>query len=421
MLAEFNTGSTGFMLVATSLVMLMTPGLAFFYGGLVGRKHTLTIMTQSFVSLGWTTVIWFAVGYSLCFSGGENGVIGNLDMAFLRGTTLHSAFGDGAIPLYVFVAYQMMFAIITPALITGAFANRVRFPAYLLFLTLWLFLVYFPLVHMVWGGGYLAQTWGVLDFAGGIVVHASAGMAALASVFYVGRRRTPDRGPHSIPLVALGTGLLWFGWYGFNAGSELQVDEITVTAFLNTDVAASFAAMTWLVLAWVLEKKPKFVGLLTGAVAGLATITPAAGFVTPSHAAIIGIAAGFVCYVAVALKNKLQWDDALDVWGVHGVGGTIGIIMLGLFATKAVNPAGADGLLTGESGGLHFFLVQTIAVLLVSVYCFVFTYVMLAVIRLVMPVVVTEEEEASGLDMALHGESAYESDLGDTLAPPVMH
>jgi Amt family ammonium transporter len=245
----FDTGSTGFMLIATSLVMLMTPGLAFFYGGLVGRKNVLAIMTQSFVSLGWTTVIWFACGYSLCFSG-DGPIIGNLDLAFLRGVDLNTPFGDGQIPLFLFVSYQMMFAIITPALITGAFANRVRFTAYMAFLTAWLFCVYFPLVHMVWGGGLLAD-WGCLDFAGGIVVHASAGMAALASVFFVGKRQAADRGPHSIPLVALGTGLLWFGWYGFNAGSELRVDTVTVTAFLNTDIAASFAAVAWLVIAWL--------------------------------------------------------------------------------------------------------------------------------------------------------------------------
>ncbi len=405
----FDTGSTGFMLVATSLVMLMTPGLAFFYGGLVGRKNVLAIMIQSFVSLGWTTVIWFVVGYSLCFSGGQGEVIGNFDLAFLMGTNLNSTFfGNSDIPLYVFVAYQMMFAIITPALISGAFTNRVRFPAYLMFLTLWLFFVYFPLVHMVWGGGLLAEM-GVLDFAGGIVVHASAGMAALASVYYVGKRNIIERGPHSIPLVALGTGLLWFGWYGFNAGSELKVDTITVTAFLNTDVAASFAAITWLILAWILEKKPKFVGLLTGAVAGLATITPAAGFVTIQHAVLIGVSAGVVCYFAVALKNKLHWDDALDVWGVHGVGGTLGVILLGLFASSAVNPmVTTNGLLLG--GGFSFFLTQLVSVLVVCIYCFVFTYVMLKVINLITPVKVTREEEEAGLDSSLHGEIAYEQD-----------
>ena len=238
----FDTGNTGFMLVATSLVMLMTPGLAFFYGGLVGRKNVLSIMIQSFVSMGVTTILWYAVGFSLCFSGGEGGVIGNLDHAFLRGIDPTTPFGDGQIPMLVFIAYQMMFAIITPALITGAFSNRVRFPAYLIFLVVWLLAVYFPFVHMIWGGGLLAE-WGVLDFAGGIAVHNIAGMAALASVLYVGKRRVAESGPHSIPLVALGTGLLWFGWYGFNAGSQLRVDQITSLAFLNTDIAASFAAI----------------------------------------------------------------------------------------------------------------------------------------------------------------------------------
>ncbi|HVD90069.1 MAG TPA: ammonium transporter, partial [Jatrophihabitantaceae bacterium] len=330
-----DTGNTGFMLLCTSLVMLMTPGLAFFYGGLVGRKNVLAIMMQSFVSMGWTTVIWFAFGYSLCFSGGAGGVIGNLDKAFLNGVSLDSpAAANPSIPEIVFVAYQMMFAIITPALITGAFANRITFKAYMIFLTAWLILVYFPFVHMVWGGGLLQQ-WGVLDFAGGIVVHNIAGIAALASVPYVGRRQVEDHGPHSIPLVALGTGLLWFGWYGFNAGSEFRVDATTAVAFLNTDLAASFAAIAWLALAWALEKRPSFVGLLTGAVAGLATVTPAAGYVSPVAAVIIGIASGAVCYGAVAFKNRLKWDDALDVWGVHGVGGFLGIVMLGLLATTA--------------------------------------------------------------------------------------
>jgi len=405
----FNTGSTGFMLVASSLVMLMTPGLAFFYGGLVGRKNVLTIMIQSFLSLCWTTVMWFVCGYSLCFSGGEGGLIGNLNMAFLNGTSLNSMFmGNHEIPLYVFVAYQMMFAIITPALISGAFANRVNFKAYFLFLTFWLLLVYFPLVHMIWGGGLLAK-WGVLDFAGGIVVHASAGMAALASVLYVGKRKVAERGPHSIPLVALGTGLLWFGWYGFNAGSEFRVDNITVAAFLNTDVAASFAGITWLLIAWVLEKKPKFIGLLTGSVAGLATITPAAGYVTIGHAALIGIVSGIVCYFAVAMKNKLKWDDALDVWGVHGVGGSIGILMLGLFATSAVNPSVINqGWLIG--GSPTFFITQLVSILLVCTYCFLFTYLMLVIINFITPVKVTAEEEEAGLDSALHGEIAYEQD-----------
>jgi ammonium transporter, Amt family len=399
---NFDTGNTGFMLVATSLVMLMTPGLAFFYGGLVGRRNVLSIMLQSFVSMGWTSVIWFAVGYSLCFSG-DGAIIGNFDKAFLISVSPTDVLPGNNIPLIVFIAYQMMFAIITPALITGAFTNRIRFGAYLVFLTLWLLFVYFPAVHMIWGGGAL-QKWGVLDFAGGIVVHATAGMAALASVFFVGKRKVAEKGLHSIPLVALGTGLLWFGWYGFNAGSELKVDGVTSLAFMNTDTAASFAAMAWLAIEWYFQKKPKLIGLLTGSVAGLATITPAAGYVTIPVAAFIGVAAGGVCYFAVNLKNRMGWDDALDVWGVHGVGGILGVVMLGVFATKAVNPAGANGLLHGDSG---FFVKQVVAVAGFGLYAFVFSYLALILIEKFMPVRTTKEEEAEGLDQVLHGEEAY--------------
>ncbi len=400
----FDTGNTGFMLVATSLVMLMTPGLAFFYGGLVGRKNVLAIMIQSFVSMGVTTVLWYVCGYSLCFSGGEGAVIGDLHNAFMRNMSPGAAFaGSSSIPLLVFFAYQMMFAQITPALVTGAFTNRVNFKAYLIFLVVWLLGVYFPLAHMVWGGGFLAKH-GVLDFAGGIVVHATAGFAALASVFFVGRRRVADPAAHSIPLVALGTGLLWFGWYGFNAGSELKVDAVTALAFVNTDVAASFAAVTWLVLAWVIEKKPKFVGLLTGSIAGLATITPAAGYVTTQSAVLIGIAASVVCYVAVGLKNKLRWDDALDVWGVHGVGGVLGVISLGVLGSKFVNAGGADGLV---HGGVRFFLKQTAAVTATAAYAFAFTYAALFLIDRITPVRTSAEEETRGLDESVHGETAY--------------
>jgi Amt family ammonium transporter len=271
------------------------------------------------------------------------------------------------------------------------------------FLTGWLVLVYFPFVHMVWGGGILAQ-WGVLDFAGGIVVHNIAGIAALASVLYVGKRKIVDRGPHSIPLVALGTGLLWFGWYGFNAGSEFRVDSVTAAAFINTDLAASFAGVTWLLIEWMTTRKPKFVGLLTGSVAGLATVTPAAGFVSPQGAVIIGIVSGVVCFYAVALKNRLKWDDALDVWGVHGVGGFLGIVMLGVLATKSFNPAGADGLLAGNT---TFFIRQCAAVIFSSVWAFGFTLGMLWLINRVTPVRVEASHERVGLDEALHGEQAY--------------
>jgi len=400
---NFDVGSTAFMLIATSLVMLMTPGLAFFYGGLVGRKSVLTIMMQSFVSLGITTIIWYIAGYSLCFSGDVGGIIGNFDMIFLKGVdinTVHSATNN--IPLLVFISYQMMFAVITPALITGAFAGRIKFKAYIIFEISWLFLVYFPFVHMVWGGGLLAQ-WGVLDYAGGIVVHATAGMAALASVFYVGKRKNVGTGPHSVPLIAIGTALLWFGWYGFNAGSELQVDGVTASAFLNTDIAASFASITWLVIEWKATGKPRFIGFLTGAVAGLATITPAAGYVTQSSAAIIGIVAGIVCYLAVSFKNKMHWDDALDVWGVHGVGGITGVIMLGILGNVIANPSGTNGLLYG---GIHFFLVELGSVTFAATYAFIISYLLLIIINKITPVRINPDEEAE-IDEIVHGEKAY--------------
>ncbi|HUO98654.1 MAG TPA: ammonium transporter [Rhizomicrobium sp.] len=399
---HLDTGNTGFMLLCCSLVMLMTPGLAFFYGGLVGRRNVLAIMMQSFASMGWTTVLWFVVGYSLCFSGDVGGVIGNLDLAFLRGVTLATPSPNPGIPLLVHIAYQMMFAIITPALITGAFANRVSFKAYMIFLTLWLLFVYFPFVHMVWGGGFL-QKWGVLDFAGGIVVHNIAGMAALASVLFVGRRLVTDSA-HSVPLVALGTGLLWFGWYGFNAGSEFAVDSVTATAFINTDLAASFGGIAWMIVGWLQEKRPSFVGLMTGAVAALATITPAAGYVSPTSAVLIGIAAGVICYYAVTLKNRLHWDDALDVWGVHGVGGALGVVLLGVFATTAYNANGANGLLAGN---FTFFGKQLAAIAFSSAWAFGFTYGMLWLINKFTPVHVDHDAEEKGLDEALHGEHAY--------------
>jgi Amt family ammonium transporter len=387
--------------------MLMTPGLAFFYGGLVGRKNVLTIMIQSFMSLGWTTVLWVVFGYSMCFGPDWHGLIGNPATYFmLNGVTLHTMFlgNDAGIPLIVHIAYQMMFAIITPALITGAFANRVTFKAYFIFLTGWLIFVYFPFVHMLWSPNGLLAKWGAEDFAGGIVVHASAGFAALASVLFIGRRYVIENKPHNVPLIALGTGLLWFGWYGFNAGSELRVDAVTASAFLNTDIAASFAAITWLMVEWARGRQPKFVGLLTGAVAGLATITPAAGYVSPLTAIIIGIASGVVCYYAVALKNKLQWDDALDVWGVHGVGGFLGITMLGIFGSHLWNPAGSDGLIYG---GSRFFFVQVASVIICSAWAFVFTYGFLWLISRITVTHVDRDAEETGLDITLHGEEAY--------------
>jgi len=399
-----DTGLTAFMLLATSLVMLMTPGLAFFYGGLACKKNILNVMIQSFVSMGWTSVLWFIFGYSLCFSGGEGGIIGNLDKAFYHGVhpdTLYSA--DKRFPEIVFIAYQMMFAIITPALITGAFANRITFKAYFIFLTFWQILVYYPFVHMIWGNGLLAK-WGVLDFAGGITVHATAGFAALASVIYVGKRRSMNTRPNNLPLMAIGTALLWFGWYGFNAGSELQVNGITSLAFINTDISASVAAITWLAIEWTTgNKRPTFAGLLTGSIAGLATVTPAAGYITYEMAFVTGILSSIICYAAVKLKNKMGWDDALDVWGVHGVGGLLGTILLGLFASKAINTNGANGLFFG---GTDFFIKELIAVVVTSIYAFIFTYLMLVLINKITRVKVTAEEEEQGLDSSYHGETA---------------
>jgi Amt family ammonium transporter len=403
-----DTGLTAFMLLATSLVMLMTPGLAFFYGGLACKKNILNVMMQSFVSMGWTSVLWFIFGYSLCFSGGEGGIIGNLDKAFYHGISPDTLFSeDKRFPEIVFIAYQMMFAIITPALITGAFANRITFKAYFIFLTFWQILVYYPFVHMIWGNGLLAK-WGVLDFAGGITVHATAGFAALASVIYVGKRSSINARPNNLPLMAIGTALLWFGWYGFNAGSELQVNGITSLAFINTDISASVAAVTWLVIEWTTgNRRPTFAGLLTGSVAGLATVTPAAGYITYEMAFVTGILASIVCYAAVKLKNKMGWDDALDVWGVHGVGGLLGTILLGLYASKAINPNGADGLFFG---GTDFFMKELIAVVGTSIYAFVFTYLMLVLINKITRVRVTAEEEEEGLDSSYHGESARDTE-----------
>ena len=409
----FNTGTTTFMIVATALVMLMTPGLAFFYGGLSGKKNLVGVMFQSFVALGITTAMWFICGYSLCFSGNVfdhsdiGGIIGNFHKCFMSGIGPNTPFpGNKDFPEFVFFAYQLMFAIITPALITGAFKKRMTFKAYLLFLVIWQVLIYYPFAHMIWGGGLLAK-WGVLDFAGGIVVHATAGFGALATVFYVGKRRdTSGDTANSLPLIAIGTGLLWFGWFGFNAGSQLNVDGVTGLAFLNTHAAAAFAGLTWMAIDWIREKKPKFVGFMTGAVAGLATVTPASGFVSVKAAILIGIAAGIVCYLAVMLKTKRKWDDALDVWGVHGVGGALGTILLGVFANNMMNPAVAtNGLRYGET---HFFLKQLAAVGIACVYAFAVTYLILVIINFITRVKATHEEEDAGLDYSLHGEKAYD-------------
>ena len=401
-----NSGDTAFVLISSALVCLMTPGLAFFYGGLVRKKNVLTIMIQSFISMGIVTAIWVLGGFSLAFGKDIHGLIGNLQFFGLQGVGMspNPAYGP-TIPFLVFYIYQSMFAIITPALITGAFADRVNFKSYLKFLVLWSILVYIPLAHWIWGGGFLAKM-GVVDFAGGIVVHVSAGIAALASVFFVGKRvMAPGEtsAPHNIAFVALGTGLLWFGWFGFNGGSALAANGIAATAFVNTDIAGSLAMITWLLISWVHEKKPTMVGVLTGAVAGLATITPAAGYVRPWAAVIIGILSSVVCYIAVQVRIKLDWDDALDVWGVHGVGGILGSILVGVFAESVVN--GTSGLVQGN---VHQFLIQVFGVVFTGVYAFGVTYLILKVINIFDSVRVPETMEIQGLDTSIHGETAYE-------------
>ena len=399
-----NHADTAFMLIAAALVLIMTPGLAFFYGGLIGRKNVVAVMMQSVVSLGVTTVLWVTVGYSFCFGSDIGGVIGNpLDFLLMRGIAPGDIYEGLGIPVFLFAAYQLMFAVITPALITGAFANRMTFKAYLTFLVTWQVVVYYPFVHMVWGGGWMAD-YGVLDFAGGIVVHAIAGMAALATVFFLGARRVSEPEPHNVPFVVLGTALLWFGWFGFNAGSALAVNEISTLAFLNTQIGGAFAGVTWMILDWKLKKKPTLVGFCVGVVAGLATITPAAGFVSPQSAMLIGILAGSIPYAAVWFRKKKNWDDALDVWGVHGVGGTVGILALGLLATTTMNADGADGLLYGNGS---FFVKELVGVTIGIAWAFIVTYVLLWIINKITPVRVSHEDEQAGLDSALHGETAY--------------
>jgi Amt family ammonium transporter len=401
-----NAGDTAFVLISAALVALMTPGLAFFYGGLVRRKNFLAIMMQSFISMGVVTTIWVTVGYSLAFSGNVGGIIGNLDWIGLRHVGADPGPWAPTIPGAAHFVFQEMFAIITPALITGAFADRVKFKSYLKFLVAWSLLVYIPLTHWIWGGGFLAK-WGVLDFAGGMVVHTSAGFAALASVWVVGARKFgPDEQtlPHNVAFVALGTGLLWFGWFGFNAGSALAANGVAAQAFVNTDIAGSIAMCTWLFIAWRREGKPSLVGAFTGAVAGLACITPCAGYVPSWAAFIIGLVAGSLCYYAVVFRERRRWDDALDVWAAHGIGGLTGTILLGVFAYLSVNSAGADGLVAGAAG---FFGKQVAAAALVAAYAFAMTWLILKGLNRFESVRVPDEVELQGLDTEMREQEAY--------------
>lgn len=401
-----NTGDTAFMLMATALVMLMTPGLALFYGGLVRSKNVLATMLQSFICLGVVSLLWVVAGYSLAFGPDRWGVIGGLDWAGLRSVGLEAGPYADSIPHLLFCAFQLMFAIITPALITGAFAERMKFSGFLCFTILWTLLVYFPVCHWVWGGGWIGGL-GALDFAGGTVIHINSGVAALAAALVVGRRRGYRREPfqpHNLPLTVLGAGLLWFGWFGFNAGSALKADAVAVLAFFNTQVATGAAAVSWIVAEWIKIGRPTTLGAASGAVAGLVAVTPAAGFVGPLAAVWIGLLAGVLCYGAVLLKERLGYDDALDVVGIHGVGGLWGALATGLFASTAFNPAGADGLFHGNP---KQFLVQAIGAVGAIVYSFAVSWVLLKVTDKLTGLRVAGEEEVQGLDLTQHSETGY--------------
>ncbi len=405
---KIDTGDTAWMLVSTALVMLMTPGLALFYGGMVRRKNVLGTIMHSFIAIALVSLQWILIGYSLSFGPDIKGIIGNLSWAGLSGVGLTPNAGYApTIPHLLFMIYQMMFAVITPALISGAFAERMKFSAYLIFVLAWTTIVYDPVAHWVWGSGGWLKHLGVLDFAGGIVVHATSGFSALAAAFYIGKRKgflQEHMPPHDLPLTVLGAGLLWFGWFGFNAGSALSSGGLATMAFVTTHTAAVSATLTWTLVEWVHRGKPTMFGAATGAIAGLATITPAAGFVGPMAALVIGIAAGLLCYTALNAKTKFGYDDSLDAFGVHGVGGTLGTIMAGLFASIAINAAGANGLFFGNTKQLA---VQAGSVALVAVYSFVVSLVLFKIIDVVMGLRVNKDEETEGLDISQHGEAGY--------------
>ena len=404
-----NTGDTAFMLIATAMVMLMTPGLALFYGGLVRSKNVLGTIMHSMICLGVVSIIWVVYGYSLAFGPDNSGLIGNLSLMGLNGVTLSPGPYSKTIPDLLFCAFQLMFAIITPALISGAIAERMKFSAYLLFITLWSTLVYLPICHWVWGGGWLAKM-GALDFAGGTVIHINSGVAALVAAIMLGKRKGYGREsfhPHNLPMTILGAGLLWFGWFGFNAGSALSAGETAALAFFTTQVATGAAVLSWLVVEWLVQKKPTTLGAVSGALAGLVAITPAAGFVSPVSAIVIGLAAGAICYAAVLAKSKLGYDDALDVVGIHGVGGLWGALATGLFASTAVNPAAANGLFFGNA---HQFVVQAIGAGAAIAYSVVLTFIILKVVGLLTNGIrLEQEDEIQGLDLSQHSEVGYTS------------
>jgi Amt family ammonium transporter len=405
---RIDTGDTTWMLVSTALVMLMTPGLALFYGGMVRQKNVLGTIMQSFVALGLVTVQWVLIGYSLAFGPDIHGLIGNLQWFGLQGVGMEPNPAYAAtIPHQAFMMFQMMFAIITPALISGAFAERFKFSTYLVFVLLWSTLVYAPLAHWVWGVGGWLRSLGALDFAGGLVVHISSGVSALAAAIIIGKRKGHGHDhmpPHNLTMTLLGATLLWFGWFGFNGGSALASGALATSAFLTTHIAAATATLSWLIIEWKHRGKPTLLGAASGAVAGLVAITPASGFVGPLAALAIGLGAGAVCYFGVNIKNFFGYDDSLDAVGVHGVGGTFGALATGLFASKAINAAGADGVFFGNPS---LFLVQLLSVAVAIVYAFSITWIILKVLDRTMGLRVQQDEEVQGLDLSQHGESGY--------------
>jgi ammonium transporter, Amt family len=405
-----NSGDTAWVLISAALVLLMTiPGLAFFYGGLVRRKNVLSILMQCLVILCVISLQWMLFGYSLAFGPDFHGIIGKLDWAGLRGVgPLPNADYAATIPHSVFMIFQCMFAVITPALIIGAYAERVKFSAFLVFTLLWATFVYDPLAHWVWGTGGWLKNLGALDFAGGIVVHVSSGISALVLALLLGKRigynHKPIR-PHNLPFTVLGAGLLWFGWFGFNAGSALAADGMAANAFITTNTATAAAGLTWALIEWWHNGTPTILGAATGAVAGLVAITPACGFVNPMNAMFIGMIVAVVCYFAVSvIKGKLGYDDSLDAFGVHGVGGTVGTIATGLFAEKAVNAAGANGLFFGNANQL---LVQLVSLLVAVAFAVIMTFIIFKIVDAIIGMRVEEKNEIVGLDLTQQSEAAY--------------
>lgn len=407
--AKIDTGDTGFVLMSAALVMLMTPGLALFYGGMVRTKNVLSTLMQSFFIVGLISVQWVLWGYTIAFGPDINHLVGSLSWLGLNGVGVEpNADYAATIPHLAFMVFQGMFAVITPALISGAFAERMKFPAFLVFTLAWVTFVYDPVAHWVWGVGGWLREMGVLDFAGGTVVHIISGVSGLVIALMIGKRKDYGKKaiiPHNLPMVLIGGALLWFGWFGFNAGSALGANGLAAIAFVTTNASAAAATVSWVLVEWLYSGKPTVLGAVSGCVAGLVAITPGAGFVSPLSAIIIGLAGGVICFFSVSvMKAKLGYDDALDAFGVHGVGGTFGAIATGLFASKEINPAGADGLFFGNPEQL---LTQVIGVVASWAVAIIMTYALIKIISVFMPIRSTEDEENNGLDIAEHGEKAY--------------